>query len=400
MGMQELRESSFLLTAKKTNMNIKKHSYTLIGLLLCSGARADRMPDFSWATVPRYMHVRKATEFTPAEIEYLATFPLITFEKTTGKTSAGSTERGTLAAAKAVKAKNPRAKILYYRNILVHYNAYDADVGLSAIPGALLVDDKGSTKLVRNSVAAYDLSNPAVQSWWLEHARSVCRSPYIDGLFVDGNIKVLEPGYLKQEVGADKKNAVVEGYRAMMGQLPVMIGPDKIVVANIIRARFPDAGLEYLNYFDGSYIECFELAVGKMSRAEYIAKGIAAIQSAARQGKIIAFTMGMGTPRQSAMGIDEARAKIADDTLLQRRLIYALATYLVCAEKYSYFLPHDGYGADGKNRTWMRDIPELTRPLGAPKGPAVKTEWIYAREFEHVRVTLDIQKESADIAWR
>ena len=90
---------------------------------LCSGsdAETDRLPDFCWDTVPLYMHVRKGTAFTPEEIKCLASFPLITFEKTTGKQDTGSTEKGTLRAAQAVKALNPRAKILYYRNILVHY---------------------------------------------------------------------------------------------------------------------------------------------------------------------------------------------------------------------------------------------------------------------------------------
>ena len=49
------------------------------------------------------MHVRKMTAFTPEEVEYLATFPLITFEKTTGMKDFGSTEKGTYMAAKAVK---------------------------------------------------------------------------------------------------------------------------------------------------------------------------------------------------------------------------------------------------------------------------------------------------------
>ena len=93
----------------------------LSSLTLCQGAEEDRFPDFSWDTVPRYMHVRKSIAFTKEEIQYLATFPLITFEKTTGMKDSGSTEKGTLKAAKAVKQINPRAKILYYRNILVHY---------------------------------------------------------------------------------------------------------------------------------------------------------------------------------------------------------------------------------------------------------------------------------------
>ena len=80
-------------------------------------ADQQRMPVFSWDHVPLYVHIRKDTAFTDEEIRYLATFPLITFEKATGHSDSGSMEAGTLKAARAVKAINPATKILYYRNV-------------------------------------------------------------------------------------------------------------------------------------------------------------------------------------------------------------------------------------------------------------------------------------------
>ena len=74
---------------------------------------------------------------------------------------------------------------------------------------------------------AYDLSSPAVQDWWLESVKSVCKSDCIDGVFVDGNIKALEPGYLKKQIGAQKKEAVTQGYHSIMKRLPDSIGSDK-----------------------------------------------------------------------------------------------------------------------------------------------------------------------------
>lgn len=62
------------------------------------------MPDFSWDHVPLYVHIRKDTAFTDREIRYLASFPLITFEKATGHKDSGSVEAGTLKAARAVTA--------------------------------------------------------------------------------------------------------------------------------------------------------------------------------------------------------------------------------------------------------------------------------------------------------
>jgi hypothetical protein len=384
-------------------MKVLKHMLigTISACAFCAGySAADKMPAFSWDTVPRYMHVRKLTAFTPQEIEYLASFPLITFEKTTGMKDSGSTEKGTWLAAKAVKEINPRTKILYYRNIFVHYALYQADDELAKIQGGLLVDATGSTKLVRGRVEAYDLSNPAVQKWWLDHAKTMCASKYIDGLFVDGNIKVLERGYLLKDVGKKKKDAVEQAYHKMMKKLPGTIGPDKIIIANILRARFDDAGLDYLEYFDGSYIEQFEHNVGKMSREEYMAKGIKAIQTAAKDGKIIAFTMGMGKEKDTKMGIDESRLELGDAETIQRRFTYALALFLICAEKQSYFMASNGYGVDGdSNALWMNDFPEYAYPLGAPKGRAVKKGYTYRREFKHASVRVDIQTEKAEIVW-
>lgn len=385
---------------------MKLTGLVFIGLLsasaFCQGADEDRLPDFNWDTVPRYMHVRKSTAFTKEEIRYLASFPLITFEKTTGMKDSGSTEKGTLKAAKEVKQINPRTKILYYRNILVHYPVYDADTALNSIHKVFLADTRGNTKLVRGTVQAYDLSNRDVQSWWLDHAKKVCSSEYIDGLFVDGNIKVLEPDYLAGAVGAAKKTAVGRAYREMMEQLPETLGHEKLILANIIRARFPMSGLEYIQYFDGSYIEGFEHAVGALSREEYLAKGIAAVQAAAREGKIIAFTIGMGKDKEEAeLGTDEVRDPASGWEAARERFVYSLALFLICAEKYSYFMASDGYGVDsGNNLFWMKSIPEYSYRLGAPKGPAVKSGYTYTREFGRAGVFVDIKNESAKIVWQ
>ena len=381
--------------------------YTQRLLLLCmalssfSIVNAEEMPEFSWDTVPLYMHVRKTEAFTPKEIKYLSGFPLITLEKTTGMGTYGSSEKGTLKAAEAIKQINPKSKVLYYRNILVHYDYYDADQKLTDMPSPFLANKEGKVKLVRNKTSAYDLSNPLLQEWWLENAREVCASPYIDGLFIDGNIKALEPKYLKNDLGEDKKTEVEKGYHDIMKKLPATIGEEEIILANIIRARFERGGLEYLDYFDGSYTEQFEENVGGMSREEYMAKGIASVQSAARSGKIIAFTMGMGKSIKTELGIDESRAKLKNIEEIRNRFDYSLALFLICAEKYSYFMAYDGYGVDnGESMMWMRDIPKYSYPLGAPKGPATQDGFTYQREFEHASVSLDLVSERGVIDWK
>ena len=365
-------------------------------------ANPDRMPAFSWDSVPLYVHIRKDTAFTDEEIKHLATFPLITFEKATGHTDFGSVEAGTLKAARAVKAIHPDAKILYYRNVIVHYGGYAANTSIEDIPGAFLVGRNGNDKLIRNRLQAYDLSNKALRDWWIDAAEDVCSDPSIDGVFLDGVVKVLEPVFLKGVITPEKKAAELAGYVTMMADTRKMLGPQKLMLANILRARFSDSGLSYIKALDGSYIEGFEGAVG-MSRKDYVAQGIRDFQKAARQGLIVAYTCRLGGNLQDA---DEATRSAAGNNNRTERgrdaqslFDYQLAIFLTCAEKYSYFDLKDGYDAK-QSKTWLTRHADYDRPLGPPKGPAVRDGYTYTREFAHASVQLDIENETASIAWK
>jgi hypothetical protein len=377
---------------------------SLAALHAAESASMDMLPAFSWERVPRYMHIRKDTAFTADEIRYLASFPLVTFEKMTGSKDFGSTEEGTLVAARAVKALNPATKILYYQNVFIQYGGYGANAALEKVPKAFLAGRDGNQKLVRGKVQAYDLSNTKVRDWWLSSVKRVCADPAIDGLFFDGNIKVLEPNYLRNEIGETKKAGVVEGYTAMMKDARRILGPEKLLVANVLRARFPDSGMSRLAAFDGSYIEAFETTVGQMPVKDYVAKGIEAFQKAARQGYLIAFTAGLGEDVSdeevmNPQGTDEICKSSSDEKVTTRRFNYLLAMFLICAEKHSYFFAHDGYDAK-KSKVWMSNPPEFERPLGAPMGPAVQDGYIYTRDFAHASVRLDIENQIGSVDWK
>lgn len=364
-----------------------------------------RFPDFSWDTIPLYMHVRKATAFTGEELKYLASFPLVTLEKTTGHRSSGSTDAGTIAAAKAIKERNPRTKVLFYRNVLVHNGGYSFDDTLSQIPHPFLIDRQGNARLVRNTCEAYDLANPKVVEWWVETALSVCQHDAIDGLFLDGNIKALTP-YLARQLPADKKEAVTAGYRDMIRRTRAEIPTSDLLIANMIRAAyFPDAGLSLLESFDGSYIEGFDVVVGKTTEAELVAKGISAVQQAARDGKIIAMTLGLGESAADATKIDDTRAGVEELAAMHERVNYLIGLFLVCAERYSYLYLHDGYSADLRrgeceSKVWLKRFPQYDRPLGAPLGPATRDGLVYIRRFEHVDVMVDLETKQATLQWR
>ncbi|MFM8982650.1 MAG: putative glycoside hydrolase [Spartobacteria bacterium] len=369
-----------------------------------SAPASNHWPAFSWDRVPLYMHIRKAKNFTQDEIKYLATFPLVTFEKTTGSETYQSTEDGTLAAAKAVKEINPSSKVLYYRNVFVHYGTYKANAEIDNIPGAFLVGRNGRNNLIRRISEAYDLSNPQVREWWVGNAKQLCADPLIDGVFLDGIIKVLSEGYLKRDIGEGKKAAVLDGYKTMMTETRQAIGPDKIMLANVLRVGVPDSGLEAIKQFDGSYIENFEGSGDKEAKQKYLATGIEAFQRAAREGYMIAFTAGLSELNTEEGDLnpektDEIRKGLGENDDYSKRLTYLLSLFLVCAEKHSYFLAHDGYHAFKKNKVWMKRPAEFDRPLGPPKGPAVQDGYIYTREFAHAKVRVDIENEVGEIEW-
>ena len=130
-----------------------------------------------------------------------------------------------------------------------------------------------------------------------------------------------------------------------------------------------------------------------------MAKGIDAMQKAARQGKIIAFTTGLASiENTSVMGIDEGHATVESDAQARAAFTYSLAIFLICAEKHSYFRIHEGYSANENDR-WMRWFPEYDRPLGPPNGPATQDGFRHSRTFRHATVQLDIQKRTASIEW-
>jgi hypothetical protein len=329
---------------------------------------------------------------------------LVTIEKSTGHKDFKSTEEGTVVAARAVKQISPATKVLYYRNVLINYPNYATNSALSEIPGGVLRGQDGSDKLVRKRDQAFDLTNAKVREWWIASAKQVCADPAIDGLFLDGNVKVLEPAYLLREIGERKKSELRDGYIAMMEETRRMLGPNKLMVANVLRARFADSGLNHLRTFDGSYIEGFELATGNVSPKEYMAKGIAAFQEAARQGCLIAFTAGLGEENRNddannPQDTDEIRSSLTENDISIRRFQFVLAIFLICAEKHSYFYAHDGYNAK-TSKVWMKRHPEFDRPLGEPQGPALRNGYVYSREFVHAAVRLDLESHTGEIVWK
>jgi len=197
----------------------------------------------------------------------------------------------------------------------------------------------------------------------------------------------------------------------MMGTLKKEIGDNKLIISNILRVR-PDPELEngrkLLPYTHGSYIETFENNAFGMSYEDYLAEGIATVQQSAREGNIIALTLGLGKALEfETEGIDDRREALNNDEDLKDRIDYLLAIFLVCAEKYSYVYLHDGFNVNTNKRNeenaskvWMKTFPQYENRLGPPKGPAKKEGYTYTRSFEYLDVWLDVKNQKARLDWK
>jgi len=363
-------------------------------ILNLQSQEASKMPEFTWDKIQLYFHGRKATAFTNTEIAYLAQFPLITLEKTTGNQTYTTTEEGSIQAARSIKAVNPKAKVLYYRNVMVHYGTYAVNQSLSAISDPFLKNrTTGEVLQLVGTNPGYDISKEAVRKWWVDHCIAMSEQPEIDGIFVDGSVKALTPGYFLTELGQAKKNQILAGYDLMMESLKSRISQEKLNFANLIRATLDDSGLERMHFFDGSYIENF------IGDKDYIAKGIAAAQSVARQNKLLTFTFFITDNLPSEIPTDENGYLVLSEEHQNLFNLY-LAIYLICAEKYSYFLVTENYDINpGKNRFWMKQFAEYNKALGRPLGLAFKNGYIYSREFEYASVRLNLNTMTGTINW-
>jgi len=410
-------------------MNNKNNFYIVLIsalLVLCMGCKAQQQtasspvtsniskyPEFSWDKVPLYMHLRKVEPFTDSELDFLAKFPLITLEKTTGSKTYDGTEKGSIAAAKAIKAVNPNTKILYYRNSIINWPSYRNDEKfIKKNPDALLRDSLGEYALMRNREAKFfDISKKNVRAYWLNHAITHANNPYMDGIFIDASYKVLTNFMKHKKVAHAKRAALKAGYYEMMGDLKKEIGEEKLIISNILRVR-PERELEngrkLLPYTHGSYIETFENNSFRMSYEDYLAEGIATIQQSAREGNIIALTLGLGEALEfETEGIDDRRKALDNNENLQDRIDYLLAIFLVCAEKYSYVYLHDGFDVNIQRRTkksaskvWMKTFPQYENRLGAPQGPAKREGYIFTRSFKYLDVWLDVKNQKARLDWK
>ncbi len=359
-------------------------------------------PLFSWDRVPVAAHLGKASaDFSGDELQFLADrFPLVTIEKMQGTGLYHAAEPGMYKALQQLKARNPRLKVLFYWNGLVAYRFYRAYETFQAHPTWALKNIDGTYALIRRKETIYDLSNPDCLDWWIRIASEAVNQHGFDGIFIDAVITLFNQAPEKRrQWGSRKYNDMEAGMRQLLKRTLDNIGDDKLLIFNGLRADsmiWEDCGLSLLQGMSGAMVEHFgffsALNPDGSINKHRMAGDIATIQAAGRRGRILVVKGWPGFSWEDrASRSNEKNAAIARDAIK-----FPLACFLIAAEPYSYFVYSWGYtDADG---TFI-PYPEFEKPLGPPKGPAVRDGWIYTREFAHAGVQVDLELSQARIDW-
>ena len=363
-------------------------------------ASTDRLPHFSWDTVPVYVHFGKSSgPLTDEEVRFVAERSgFVCLEKGHGRGRFGSTEKGIAHDAKRLKAVNPRMTVLFYWNTFLNYRLYDAAAALDSHPEWVFRDRRGEPIFKMGRLEQYNLLDPGFREWWASVAGRAVTELGCDGIFMDAVDQAKRPAWMRKGWGEGREGELTRAARDMMDRARARMGEGGILLYNGLRSKDSEErtkGEEYLAHADGANVEHF--AAFECSSAESIARDIAAIARAGDAGKIVTVKGWPGPDlswRNAKWMKLPAGERIAE---ARRRITFPLACFLVAARARSYFCYSWGYR---EGHGGLVDFPELRRPLGAPEGDAVREGPVYRRSFARASVRVDIAAREARIDWR
>jgi len=357
-------------------------------------------PYFSWDTVPVYIHFGKSSgPLSDSELRFVAhVSDFVCLEKGHGRDHFGSTEKGIAFDAKRLKALNPRMKVLFYWNTFLNNPLYDACETVANHPLWIFRDKKGNPIYKVRTLEQYNLLNPEFRQWWAAIAGKAVTEYGCEGIFMDAVNQAKRPIWMKRGWGEGNENILTQAVIDMMRLANQEMGEDAILIYNGILSSDPGGittGKEYLPHASGVMIEHFT-AFHSQSK-ESIAADIEAITSAASMGKTVV-VKGWPDPTFNWTNKEKMRVPsvmLADEA--RKKIIFSLACFLIAAQENSYFSYSWGWREQNGS---LIDYPEFDKPLGPPKGEAIRKGWTYLREFAHASVFVDLEKKTAKIDWR
>jgi hypothetical protein len=368
-------------------------------------------PYFSWNYVPKFAHIG-AQDVTTQQLDYLAdNYHLVQFTGGTGK--AQNVQNIIAKHAKYLKARNPRIKILFYipsgnarpgREDI--YATYPLDNFLTYYKSGKVTKKTKSGKKKKEkapkSKQYFDILNGEVREWWSDIGIKAVTEYNCDGLIVDGVLSASKEN--EDRMLAHRKkypglttNKLEQAMKEMLELTLDKMGHDKILSYIAIQGSHKKGlaprGVQYLSSTNAVWMADYYRNPDK-SDAYYLANCLELMRKTAKSGKMVTFKTWPGF-RWKAEELETMSMKQKHD-LCKKKFVFLLASFLVAAEPYCYFSYTWGWNI---NHGALLDYPEFHKPLGNPKGDAVRKNWIFTREFEHASVWVDVDKKIGRITW-
>jgi len=343
-------------------------------------------PEFNWEHVRSWVAIRHAFRYSKKQIEQLAAQDVVMLEKANGHRVYGSVEAGTLEAAKRIKQVNPKVKILFYLNAMCHYGDYAANKTWEE-DWALRYTDTNELVKWRNRIISYDHRNVDFREWWIKRALDMTEHEEIDGVFIDGICKVGHRKYCPPDHAA--------AYIATANELRSRLQPGKLLIGNAVRAaQRGDCNLKHLKYLDGSYLE------GWQQSKDTIRDTVELISVMGKQGRMVMLTSTpMGMDQKVTAEVKKTRSLEKRYDIVEDYIDFPLGVFLLGVEKWGYFTYHYGPPDANPRRLNVFDptkFKKVTDKLGMPMGDyAIEDDYILSREFEHLKIRVDIEKQHA-----
>lgn len=362
-------------------------------------------PEFSWDTVPLFAHLgRKEGFFTDREINYLARFPVVVIEKTHGMdVKPNNVEAHMIQEFKRIHVVNPACTLIAYMNGFINWpRSYSSNAEFLQHSEWALRDKNGDLVLKNHRYFQYDLSNPEVRDWWLDMVRVFANEPVVNGIFVDAIVQIeRQPAKKINEWREAKYEGMLDGARDLLTRSLEILGPQRHLIFNGIFVNpgwWDHDGLAWNNYSTGMMCEFFAQAdkeTGSMD-VRQLAREIEIIGELGRQWKIV---LVKGWPSSELHFQNKNHRNLSDEVkreIMHDGVEFSLAAFLMGAEQGCYFGYSWGWLAE---QGWFDWQSEFDKPLGPPKGLAVRAGNIWQREFEYASVWLDADKAEGRIEW-
>ena len=246
----------------------------------------DGFPEFGWDRVPLYAHLGIGEGLQPEQYQFLADrFKLIAF--TGGILRNAPVEPNIAAAAKAIKSRNPKAKVIFYWASDMPKHQWQLSNATFPEGGYLRAKKGGRDSL------QFDVRRQDVRDWWSDIAGKAVHDYGCDGIFVDGLTAGSPRGVWNRMFGAEQAAEMDKGVFAMLKQSREKMGPGKLILFNPLHGydeTHPGLGEQYLPATDGAMVDDFDRGASvRRQSPEYMANTIEAMRKAAKDGKIVIF---------------------------------------------------------------------------------------------------------------